>query len=287
VQLVLRSVNDQFFDQIVFPVFEMGMVSSETALARLIPQLSDERAVMLLELLLERGAAQGTALWGLEQDLWHEAVHRLLFADWEQVDGLWRVRAEDPGFAADWGQLLHLALMVESPHYPYDDEKQSRAIVQQLTAEPAPNLGLAAFFAGLWDPTPRFPAHEVISTTKGDRGLYRAGEVCVADWTYRPAGAVALWARQLPTKLGRLLRREETRLQLTLPDSKPVLDYWTGAQPSPPNLPVPYSGLGGDSHLWVERVGEITAQVRAAAAAGKGLTMIVTRSTGSFEDRYL
>lgn len=285
-QLVLRSVNDQFFDQIVFPIFEMGMVSSETALARLRPQLSDERAGMLIELLLERGAAQGTALWGLDQDLWHETVHRLLFADWEQVDGQWRVRAEDPGFGADWGLLLHLALMVESPHYPYDDEKQSRAIVQQLTAEPAPNLGLAAFFAGLWDPTPRFPAHEVLSTVK-DRGVYKAGELCVADWTYRPAGAVALWARQLPTKLGRMLRREETRLQLTLPDSKPVLDYWTGAQSPAPYLPVPYSGLGGNSHLWVERIGEITAQVRNAAAAGKGLTMFVTRSTGSFEDRYL
>jgi len=286
VQLVLRSVNDQFFDQIVFPIFEMGMVSSESALEHLRPQLSDERAGMLVELLLERGAAKGTALWGLDQDLWHETVHRLLFADWEQVDGLWRVRSEDPGFAADWGLLLHLALMVESPHYPYDDEGQSRAIVQQLTAEPAPNLGLAAFFAGLWDPTPRFPAHEVISTTK-DRGRYRAGEVCVADWSYRPAGAVALWARQLSTKLGRMLRREETRLQLTLPDSKAVLDYWTGAQATPPYLPVPYSGLGGNSHQWVERIGEITAQVRAAAAAGKGLSMIVTRSSRSFEERYL
>ena len=109
----------------------------------------------------------------------------------------------------------------------------------------------------------------------------------MADWSYRPAGAVALWARQLPTKLGRMLRREETRLQLTLPDSKPVLDYWTGAQQAPPYLPVPYSGLGGNSHLWVERIGELTGQVRAAAAAGKGLTMMVTRSTGSFEERYL
>jgi hypothetical protein len=286
VQLVLRSVNDQFFDQIVFPVFEMGMVSSEAALERLRPQLSDERAGMLVELLLERGAAQGTALWGLEQDLWHETVHRLLFADWEQVDGLWQVRAEEPGFAADWNELLHLALMLESPHFPYDDAGQSGAIVEQLISEPAPNLGLAAFFAGLWDPTPRFPAHEVLSSAQG-RGVYRAGETCVADWTYRSAGAVALWARQLPTKLGRMLRREETRLQMTLPDSRAVLDYWNGAQQSPPPLPVPYSGLGGNSHLWVERVGQVTAQVRAAAAAGKGLTMSVTRSTGSFEEKYL
>lgn len=285
-QLVLRSVNDQFFDQIVFPIFEMGMVSSETALERLRPQLSDERTGMLVELLLERGAAQGTALWGLDQDLWHETVHRLLFSGWEQVDGLWCVRSEEPGFAADWGLMLHLALMVESPHYPYDDDAQSRAIVQQLTSEPAPNLGLAAFFAGLWDPTPRFPAHEVISTIK-DRGIYRAGDVCVADWSYRPANAVALWARQLSTKLGRMLRREETRLSLPLPDSKTVLDYWTGAESTPPYLPVPYSGLGGTSHTWVERIGEVTAQVRTAAAAGKGLSMIVTRSTGSFEERYL
>jgi hypothetical protein len=119
----------------------MGMVSSETALERLRPQLSDERTGMLVELLLERGAAKDTALWNLEQDLWHETVHRLLFADWEQVDGLWRVRAEEPGFAADWVLLLHLALMVESPHYPYDDQAQSQAIVEQLSTEPAFNLG--------------------------------------------------------------------------------------------------------------------------------------------------
>ncbi|HEY8207813.1 MAG TPA: hypothetical protein VIG99_10060 [Myxococcaceae bacterium] len=285
-QLVLRSVNDQFFDQIVFPVLEMGMVSSETALERLRPQLSDERTGMLVELLLERGSARGTALWNLEQDLWHETVHRLVFAEWEQVDGLWSVRSEEPGFAADWGLMLHLGMMVESPHYPYDDESQSRAIVQQLTTEPAFNLGLAAFFAGLWDPTPRFPAHEVISTVK-DRGLYRAGEICVADWSYRSANAVALWTRQLSTKLGRMLRREETRLSMQIPDAKAVLDYWTGAERASPYLPVPYSGLGGNSHLWVERLGEITAQVRAAAAAGKGLTMILTRSTDSYEERYL
>jgi len=286
VQLVLRSVNDQFFDQIVFPVFEMGMVSSETALARLLPQLSDERAAVLLEMLLERGAAKGTALWSLDQDLWLETVHRLLFCEWEQVEGHWRVRSEDPGFAAEWGLMLHLSMMVESPHYPYDDEVQARAIVQQLTSEPAANLGLAAFFSGLWDPTPRFPAHEVISTIK-DRGVFKSGEQCVADWSYRPATTVALWARQLSTKLGRMLRREETRLQMTLPDSKTVLDYWTGAVSAAPSLPVPFSGLGGDSHLWVERIGEITAQVRAAAAGGRGLSMIVTRSRGSFEERYL
>jgi len=110
VQLVLRSVNDQFFDQIVFPVFEMGMVSSETALARLIPQLSDERAVMLLELLLERGAAQGTALWGLEQDLWHEAVHRLLFADKRTNDWVGRWLLGYPVFTStDAYRRVHMA----------------------------------------------------------------------------------------------------------------------------------------------------------------------------------
>jgi len=286
VQLVLRSVNDEFFDQIVFPIFEMGMVSSETALTRLLPQLSDDRSGVLLETLLERGGAKGTALWNLDQDLWLETVHRLLFCEWEQADGQWRVRSEEPGFAAEWGLMLHLSMMVESPHYPYDDEVQSKAIVQQLVSEPAPNLGLAAFFAGLWDPTPRVPAHEVISTVK-DRGVFKSGEQCVADWSYRPASTVALWARQLSTKLGRMLRREETRLQMTLPDSKAVLDYWTGAAPAAPYLPVPFSGLGGESHTWVERIGEITAQVRNAATNGRGLSMIVTRSRGSFEDKYL
>jgi hypothetical protein len=286
VQLVLRSVNDQFFDQIVFPIFEMGMVSSETALARLRPQLSDERAGVLLELLLERGAAQGTALWGLDQDLWLEAVHRLLFCEWERSDAGWRVRSEVPGLACDWGLMLHLSLMVESPHYPYDDREQARAIRQELVASPASNLGLAAFFAGLWDPCPRFPAHEVISTIP-DRGAFKSGERCVADWSYRPASTVALWARQLSTKLGRMIKREETRLSLPLPDTRSVLGYWNGSEPAAPALPVAYSGLGGDSHLWVERIGELTGAVRAAAATGRGLSMIVTRESGSFEERFL
>src|SRR4051812_34300599 len=130
----------------------MGMVSSETALERLRPQLSDERTGMLVELLLERGAAQGTALWGLDQDLWHETVHRLLFSGWEQVDGLWCVRSEDLGFAADWGLMLHLALMVESPPYPYDDAAQSRPIAQRLTSQQTLNMVLAAVFPGLCDP---------------------------------------------------------------------------------------------------------------------------------------
>ena len=285
-QLVLRTVNDQFFEQIVFPIFEMGMVNAETALDRLLPQISDDRAGALLETLLERGAAAGTALWNLEQELWMEAVHRLIFCEWGQgEDGRWQVTAEDPGFAGDWGLMLHLALMVESPHFPYDDETQASAIVQQLVTEPAANLGLAAFFSGLWDPAPRFPAHEVLSVIQ-DRGVFK-GDRCVADWSYRPAETVALWMRQLSTKLGRMLRREETRLSMTLPDTKAVLDYWTGNEPTVPPLPVPFSGLGADSHLWVERIGEITGKVRTAAAAGRGLSMIVTRSTGSFEERFL
>lgn len=286
-QLVLRPVNDQFFQEIVFPILEMGMVSSEVALTRLRPQIADDRVGALLETLLDRGAAEGTALWNLDADMWFETVHRLLFWDWTKEPDGWRVKSEYPGFAADWKQLLHLALMVESPHYPYDDEAQAAPVRVQLATSPGPDLGMASFFAGRWDPCPRFPAHEVLSTIP-DRGRFKSGEECVADWSHRSASTVGFWARQLPTKLGRLLRREETRLQpVAVPEARRLLDYWNGASPDAPQLAVAFSGLGVQSERWVTDIGLVAQQIRQAAAAGQGLSMIVTRSRRRSEDDYL
>jgi hypothetical protein len=285
-QLVLRPVNDQFLNEIVFPIMEMGMVSSEVALTRLRPQIADERVGMLVESLLDRGAAHGTALWGLDTDMWLEIVHQLLFWDWTKAPDGWRLKAEYPGFAADWRQMLHLALMIENPHYPYDDAATATQVLEEMTTVPAGNLGLASFFAGHWDPGPRFPAHEVLSTIP-DRGRFK-GDECVADWSYRPASTVSFWVRQLPTKLGRLLKREETRLQpVVVPEARRLLDYWNGTSREVPPLSVAFSGLGVQSERWVMDIGLIAEQVRQAAAAGQGLSMILTRSTRMSEDEFL
>jgi hypothetical protein len=285
-QLVLRPINDQFFQEIVFPILEMGMVSSEVALTRLRPQLADARVGMLLDKLLDQGAAAGTALWGLDQGAWLDTIHRLLFSEWTKQEDGWTVVSEFPGFAADWQQMMHVGLMVDSPHYPYDDEAASQQIRNTLSSEATQAAGLAAFFAGVWDPPPRFPAHEVLHTIEG-RGIFK-GDVCLADWSYRSANTVALWAQQLSTKLGRLLRREESRLgPVPVPESKAILEYWYGTEPFPPPLTVAFSGLGADSGNWIRNIGEVASHIRAAANSGQGLSMIVTQGESTFEARYL
>ena len=67
---------------------------------------------MLVELLLERGAAQGTALWGLDQDLWHETVHRLLFSGATDTapDRLGRILL--PSFLRDYAELRDSVVLV-------------------------------------------------------------------------------------------------------------------------------------------------------------------------------
>lgn len=281
--IVIRPVSSQFLETILFPVFEMGMINAKVALERLRMMLGDDRTQLLLEVILERG--EDAALFPLQTDKWLEACYRLLFSEWQQTAQGYDLTNEYLGYAASWDETLHLALMLEHPRYPYWDEEQARMVREAAIAAPEPELGLASLVCGLWDPCPRFAPDQVLATT--GRGSYKpSDDLAYADWSYRPASTVSYWASQLPTKLGRLLKREETRLKpLEMPESKEILDYWMGKQEEPPLLTVAFSGLGQNAANWVRELGAITRQIRAAAALEQGLTSIVTAPSNQTE-RY-
>lgn len=279
--IVIRPVNSQFLEGILFPVFEMGMINAKVALERLRSMLGDDRTNLLLDVILERG--EDAALFPLQTDKWLEACYRLLFSEWRQTPDGYDIRSEYVGYASSWDETLHLALMLEHPRYPYWDEEEAKLVREAALAAPEPELGLAALICGLWDPCPRFAPDQVLATT--GRGYYKASdEVAIADWSYRASSTVSYWAQQLPTKLGRLLKREEVRLKpLEMPESKEILDYWMGKTPEPPLLTVAFSGLGQNAATWVRDLGALVQQVRSAAALEQGLTAIVTSPSNQTE----
>lgn len=281
--LVLRPVNDTFLERILFPVFEMGRVNAKVALERLCAMLDDDRTRLALERLQDRGEDAG--LFPLPDESWLELCYQLIFSEWKEGPQGYRHLGEYSGYAADWEDTLHLALMLEQPRYPYWDEVEARAQREQLKDSPAADLGLASLCAGRWDPCPRFAPDQVLATT--GRGRYKpSDDLAVADWSYRPASTVSLWAHQLPTRLGRLLKREEQRLKpLELPEGKEILDYWTGRTHAPPLLPVAFSGLGAAATHWVRDLGVLAQQIRAAAALELGLSILVTAS-GNANETY-
>ena len=282
--IVIRPVNDRFLREVVFPALEMGVVSARMALERLLAVIGDERTRLLVEMLLERGV--DGAFWSLEADAWLEALYRLLFREWTRTPGGWQTCAEYPCYAGRWDDTLHLAMMIDHPRYPYWDDEQSRMLREACLAAPTPDLGLAAFVAGLWDPLPRFAPHEVLSTTSPDRGVFKPDKQAVADWSFRPASTVSLWNRQLATRLGRLVKREEVRLRpLEAPETQDILDHWLGKQAAVPLLAAAFSGLGERASGWVQDIGALARLLRDAAARDQGLTCIVTR--GSAPDRRL
>jgi len=282
--IVIRPVKERFLQEVAFPIFEMGMVNARVALERLVKVLADDRTRTLVEMLLERGVDGG--FWELDAEPWLETVYRLVFRDWEKVPDGWISPGEDVvGYAGTWEQVLHLSLMLEDPRYPYWDEGEARAAREAWLQEPVESLGLASLVTGVWEPLPRFAAHEVLPS-HGDRGRFKSGEVAIADWSFRPANLVSFWARQLPTKLGRLLRREEQRLKpLEMMESQDILDYWNGKLPEPPFLSVAFSGLGLLSLEWVRELGRLTRQIREAAQGGRGLTIIITQPPQQRVDR--
>lgn len=275
--IVIRTAQDRFLQEVAFPIFEMGMVNARIALERLERVLADDRTHLLVEMLLARGV-EGTAFWNLDADNWLETMYRLLFRQWEPSPEGWLSPEEIPGYAGDWEESLHLALMLEHPRYPYWDEAESQVLREACMQAPDTDLGLAAFACGLWDPEPMFAPHEVLSLQQ-DRGVYKPGERVLADWSYRPAEVASIWAQQLPNKLGRLLKREEMRLKpLDMPEASEILSYWLGKQAEPPVLAVAFSGLGPQASGWVRSIGEIVRQIRGAAEQGRGLTMILPKS---------
>ena len=203
-------MNDGFLQKVAFPAFEAGVLDANSGVELLLDQVRDNSTRVPLELLVESGL-EGS-FFGLDSERWVDSVYRLIFLKWVQKADGWHVAGEYVGYAGDWHETLHLALMLEHPRYPYWDAKEAAAVREACIDAPYTDLGLAALLCGLWDPFPPFPPDQVISTV--GRGAYNPGEqAAVADWCHRSAAAVVHWDQQVAAKLSRLLRREEMRLR--------------------------------------------------------------------------
>jgi hypothetical protein len=278
VNVVLRPVNGLFLEEVAFPAFSLGVVDAGAGLARLLQGLSDERTRWLVELVLDRTV--GGSFFGLDDDDWLEALHRVLFSEWQPVEGGWTVAAEHPGYAGKYEHALHAALMLQEPAYPYWDEAAAEAYQADWLGRVI-RTGLVSLVAGIWDPFPPFPPDQVLVTL--GRSLYRpADNAAVADWSYRSSYAVSAWGRRLPEMVKRLAEREQRRLgKVEIPEVPELLGYWLGRLPEPPALTVAFSGLGSDAPAWVREVGELARQIREAADKQFALTTLVTREAGT------
>ncbi|HEX8441839.1 hypothetical protein [Archangium sp.] len=272
-ELVLRPVNDRFFQEQVLPFLALAMSDSAQALESLHARLADEQGRLLCERLLSSHVGGG--LGGVEQEPWAELVDRLTFLHWGPGASGWAVVGQRVGYAGDWDEALHLALMVEDPSYPYWDARASHGRRDGFRQHPVADLGLASLIGGQWEPFPAFPPDRVFSTQ--GRGEYVPREqYAFADWAWRSAGTVAHWHVNLERKLRRLLARELERLRpVELPESDEVLAYWLGKVPQPPVLTVAFSGLGRRSASWIQELGVLTSHVREAAQARDGLVTLV------------
>jgi hypothetical protein len=278
VNVILRPVNDRFLEEVAFPAFSLGVVDAGAGLARLLQGMADERTLWLVERVLERTV--GGSFFGLDDDEWLEALHRVLFAEWQQTPVGWAVAFEHAGYAGKYEHSLHAALMLQEPTYPYWDPRAAEAFQADWLGRVI-RSGLVALVAGIWDPFPTFPPDQVLVTL--GRSLYRpADNAAVADWSYRSSYAVKAWGRKLQEQVQGLALRERKRLgKVELPEVQELLAYWLGTLPSPPTLTVAFSGLGADAQAWVREVGQLAQQVREAAAKDFGLTSLVTRESGT------
>jgi hypothetical protein len=243
-------------------------------ISQLADAVADPQTREKLAILLDQGV-EGT-FFSLDAELWLDVVHRVLFSTWtKSVDG-WGVAGESVGFAAATDEAMHIALMIDSPVYPYGNEAKAQAVRKVCWETPEADGGLVSLMAGLWDPFPPFPPDQVLTTS--GRGLYNAqAREAIADWTYRSANAVGKLQSQLTYKLQRLLRREVERLRpLDVPEAEDVLAFWLGKAPAPPSLAVMFSGLGREATEWVRLVGQLAQLIRDADEQRVGLTSLVT-----------
>lgn len=273
--VVLRPANDEFLHEVVFPAFEVGVVMAAPAIEHLLRYLNDEATRVLLELVLDH-AASGS-FFGLADERWHEALYRLLFFEWHADSEGWSIGQPLAGYAGPWEETFHLALMLEDPDYPYADEERSNLYRRAFWTQPKARCGLSTLLCGAWDPAPRFPPDQVL-TSEG-HGLYdpRAG-IARADWAWRSTLTVNQWAATMPSALNRLLDREVKRLApVDPPERFEVLDFWLGRIPRPPVLAVSFSGLGPRASDWIQEIGALGQLVRGAAAAQRGLTAMISR----------
>ena len=275
--LVIRPVHDVFLEEVAFPAFAVGVVDAASGLGKLLEWIGDERVSWQLGRVLDRTV--GGSFFGLVDDEWLELVHVLLFSEWERRHDGWHVAREHPGYAASYELGLHVALMMQDPSYPYADENAAERFREDWLGRVIKS-GPVALVAGIWDPFPPFPPDQVLVTV--GRSTYAPAEdLAIADWSYRPSHAVRSWERRLHEQLRNLLGRERSRLgSVSLRESDELLAYWSGQLPEAPTLSVAFSGLGPTAGAWVREVGELSRLIRNAAAAGHGLTSLVTREGG-------
>lgn len=273
-ELVLRPVNDRFFHEQVLSFLALSMSDSSKALQSLVGQLADGETRGLCERLL--ASHGGGGLGGVEQSPWTTLVERLTLLEWGAGPSGWQVMGERVGYAGDWDEALHLALMLEDPSYPYGDARASHGRRESFRAHPSAGLGLASLLGGQWEPFPSFPPDRVFSTL-GRGGYVSREQYAFADWSWRPARTVALWHEGLEDKLVRLLERERERLALAdMHALQEPLAYWLGKASQPPVTTAVFSGLGERSASWVKQLGALTSHVREAAQEEAGLVTRVT-----------
>lgn len=274
-EIVLRPVHDQFFQQVVLLFFSRAMGDACAALEGLAGLLGDEQSRFLCEQLASSASPGGLSV--LEPESWAELVDRLVFQQWNEGAAGWEIEGQRAGYAGDWDEALHLALMMEQADYPYANARESRAARDAFRLKPRGEMGLASLMAGVWEPFPEFPPDQIFSTQ--GRGTYvpRAG-FAFADWSWRPAREVALWNAGLRSKLDRLLTREQGRLKLpSLPERDELLGWWLGKAPQPPPLAVVFSGLGPRAPSWIQELGVLCAHVREAHREQAALVSLVTK----------
>ncbi|MFL5348799.1 MAG: hypothetical protein ACJ8AT_28720 [Hyalangium sp.] len=274
-EIVLRPVHDRFFQEAVLPFFSRAMGDAPGALEGLAGLLGDEQARFLCEQL--GGSASRGGLSGLEPESWAELVDRLVFQQWREGEAGWEIEGQRAGYAGDWDEALHLALMVEQPDYSYANAREARAARDAFRLKPRAELGLASLVAGVWEPFPAFPPDQIFSTQ--GRGAYvPRGSFAFADWAWRSAREVALWNAGLSRKLDRLLTREQERLKLSsLPERDELLAWWAGKASQPPPLAVVFSGLGPRAPSWIQELGVLCAHVREATREHAALVSLVTK----------
>ena len=282
-EVVLRPVNDLFLKEVVFPAFKAGVVDAVPAVEFLLRNLEDEETCVTLEMMLERGI--DGSFYGMTDEKWSKAVYRLLFIEWMKDSGGWAIGHEYEGYAGDWEDTLHLALMLEDPNYPYSEPEKARKFRQGFFERPNEKRGLASLVCGSWNPVPDFPPDQVL-TLQGHGEYAPQQGIARADWAWRPLHQVNMWAAQLPNALSRLLQREGKRLKpVDAPERHDVLEYWLGRVKEPPVLAVSFSGLGPQANRWIREIGQLAQVIRAAAAQEQGLTSVISFH-GNQEDGY-